>query len=263
MRGSKGLKQGRRQRRAAHPAAPPAHPPQAAWLYRATGEEPFLAAAREYLQRAQVGGWVGWGVPGKKPGGAGWRCFRLAGRCRPAASSLQVRAAGALAAPLPPCWPPAVPAQLLCVLGLGVCARRHPAVLPGRGALPRGGPRLADRRLPRHLAEGWVGRGGGAGGTLGAVLGGCCSTAVAENDTYSTPLAHPPSLSLQARTASSSARRAWRSRLWAAGATFATGAVRSRQPPAGQPTACPALQSTLNHSRPAPRPPAAAPTPPS
>lgn len=36
-----------------------------------------------------------------------------------------------------------------------------------------------------------------------------------------------------------------------------------RQPPTGQPTACPALQSTLNHSRPAPRPPAAAPTPPS
>ena len=49
---------------------PPPNPLQAGWLYRATREEPFLAAARGYLQRAQVragswgGGW-GWGLVGK------------------------------------------------------------------------------------------------------------------------------------------------------------------------------------------------------
>ena len=32
---------------------------QAAWLYKATGEESYLSAARGYLKRAQVGGGIG------------------------------------------------------------------------------------------------------------------------------------------------------------------------------------------------------------
>jgi hypothetical protein len=32
---------------------------QAAWLYKATGEESYLSAARGYLERAQVGGGIG------------------------------------------------------------------------------------------------------------------------------------------------------------------------------------------------------------
>ena len=50
----------------------PPSPPQAGWLYRATGEDAYLSAARGYLQRAQVrrGGVgrlvpSGWGMGGR------------------------------------------------------------------------------------------------------------------------------------------------------------------------------------------------------
>lgn len=40
----------------------------AAWLFRATGEQSYLSAARGYLKRAQVRDWVGWAVGGS----VGW-----------------------------------------------------------------------------------------------------------------------------------------------------------------------------------------------
>ena len=131
----------------------PPSPPQAGWLYRATGEDAYLSAARGYLQRAQV------------RRGRVWRSVeaRRLGHGRAGSAAAVCYSAMPLPACLLPCPCPhvptpsvptalAVPAQLLCQLGLGLLRRRRPAAGPGGGPLPGCGPGVAGRRLPRHLA---------------------------------------------------------------------------------------------------------------
>lgn len=200
---------------------------QAAWLYRATGEEQFLAAARKYLQRAQVR------VLGERESIA--QCCTIdCGYPSPAASCM-------LAA-RHPCTSPQLP---------------HPFT-PSPHPTPSTHPRQYQRNyfvswdsvfVPADILLSSLGVGPSPGvdhawqiaafldtwqkGGLSCwrvvpVLGLAIRSSAGDGKCNAPfigggALTLPPLSSLQATTASSSAPRAWRWRPSAAGATCATG----------------------------------------
>lgn len=207
------------------PPPPPPHtlPPlpaaQAAWLYRATGEEPYLAAAHSYLKRAQAS------CPPCPP--ACRRCALCTAALMPAHTRL-----------LPPSLPPLQYQRNYFVSWDGVFVASD-ALLLSLGVGPSEGVDSAwqmaafvDTWTKGRCGVGWegaeVGRccAGGSGDWLpvAARADGAIAAAVLPPPHWSQPC-RPP---LQARTACPSLLRAWPSPRWVAGATTATRELGAR-----------------------------------